>query len=94
MTATKARKLFVNLAVNDLPRTKAFFSKLGFAYDPQFTNDEAACMPISDEAFVMLLRRDRFADFTKKEICDTARGGHVARGPKAARGLDTFQMGI
>jgi hypothetical protein len=72
MTATaKPRKLFVNLAVNDLPRTKAFFSKLGFTYDPQFTNDEAACMPLSEEAFVMLLRRDRFKDFTKKDICDT-----------------------
>jgi len=71
--ATQSRKLFVNLAVNDLPRTKAFFSKLGFTYNPQFTNDEAACMPISEDAFVMLLRRDRVKDFTKKEICDTAR---------------------
>jgi predicted lactoylglutathione lyase len=71
--ATQSRKLFVNLAVNDLPRTKAFFSKLGFAYNPQFTNDEAACMPISEDAFVMLLRRDRFKDFTKKAICDTTR---------------------
>ena len=70
---TTARKLFVNLAVNDLPRTKAFFSKLGFTYNPQFTNDEAACMPLSEDAFVMLLRRDRFKDFTKKEICDTTR---------------------
>jgi uncharacterized protein len=74
MTATTTgRKLFVNLAVNDLPRTKAFFSKLGFTYNPQFTNDEAACMPLSEDAFVMLLRRDRFKDFTKKEICDTSR---------------------
>ena len=73
MTTTKARKLFVNLAVDDLPRAQAFFAKLGFTYNPQFTNDEAACMPISEEAFVMLLRRDRFMDFTKKEICDTTR---------------------
>jgi predicted lactoylglutathione lyase len=71
--ATQSRKLFVNLAVNDLPRTKAFFTKLGFTYNPQFTNDEAACMPLSGDAFVMLLRRDRFKDFTKKEICDTSR---------------------
>src|SRR5262245_5433473 len=72
-TTTTGRKLFVNLAVNDLPRTKAFFSKLGFTYNPQFTNDEGACMPLSEDAFVMLLRRDRFKDFTKKEICDTSR---------------------
>ena len=71
--ATQSRKLFVNLAVNDLPPTKAFFSKLGFTYNPQFTNDEAACMPLSENAFVMLLRRDRFKDFTRKEICDTTR---------------------
>jgi len=70
---TTGRKLFVNLAVNDLPRTKAFFTTLGFTYNPQFTNDEAACMPLSEDAFVMLLRRDRFKDFTKKEICDTSR---------------------
>ena len=70
---TTARKIFVNLAVKDLARTKAFFAKLGFGFNPQFTNDEAACMPLSEDAFVMLLRRDRFMDFTKKEICDTAR---------------------
>ena len=73
MTTTTARKLFVNLSVHDLPRTKAFFTKLGFTFNPQFTNDEAACMPLSEDAFVMLLRRDRFKDFTKKEICDTSR---------------------
>jgi predicted lactoylglutathione lyase len=73
MTTTGSRKLFVNLAVHDLPRTKAFFAKLGFGFNPQFTNDEAACMPISEDAFVMLLRRERFQDFTRKEICDTSR---------------------
>ena len=73
MTTTTARKLFVNLSVQDLPRTKAFFTKLGFTFNPQFTNDEAACMIVSDEAFVMLLGRDHFKGFTKKEICDTSR---------------------
>ena len=73
MPTTQSRKLFVNLPVHDLPRTKAFFAKLGFGFNPQFTNDEAACMPIGEDAFVMLLRRERFRDFTKKEICDTSR---------------------
>ena len=72
MATTETRKLFVNLSVRDLQRSKAFFSKLGFAFNPQFTNDEAACMVISDDAFVMLMVESRFRDFTKRHICDTA----------------------
>ena len=64
--------LFVNLAVRDLERSVAFFTKLGFTFDPRFTDDQATCMIVSDEAFVMLLVADRFKDFTTKRICDTA----------------------
>lgn len=72
MTATRSRKLFVNLAVRDLDRSMAFFRTLGFAFNPQFTNHEGACMIVSDEAFVMLLAESRFRDFTRNRICDTA----------------------
>jgi predicted lactoylglutathione lyase len=67
-----ARKIFVNLAVQDLDKSVDFFTQLGFAFDPNFTDASATCMIISDEAFVMLLVADRFSDFTKKELCDTA----------------------
>ena len=67
-----ARKLFVNLPVRDLKRSVDFFSKLGFTFDPKFTDDHGTCMIVSDEAFVMLLVANRFADFTKKKICDTS----------------------
>jgi uncharacterized protein len=74
MTANStARKIFVNLAVRDLPRTKAFFSALGFAYNPKFTDDNAACMVISDDAYVMLLAEPFFKTFTRQEVCDTSR---------------------
>jgi uncharacterized protein len=65
-----ARKLFVNIAVRDLERSKAFFSTLGFDYDPRFTDDKAACMVVSDDAFVMLLSEPFFKGFTRKEVCD------------------------
>lgn len=68
---TTARKLFVNLAVRDLNKTKDFFAALGFTYDPQFTDDKAACMVLSDEAFVMLLGEPFFQGFTARQICDT-----------------------
>lgn len=73
MPATHPRKIFVNLAVSDLERSVAFFGRLGFSFDPKFTDDKAACMIISDEAFVMLLREPFFKTFTRRDICDTSR---------------------
>jgi uncharacterized protein len=70
MATDTARKLFVNLAVEDLDRSVEFFQALGFTFDPRFTDDQATCMIVSGEAFVMLLVKDRFRDFTGKELAD------------------------
>ena len=72
MAQQRSRKLFVNLAVRDLKRSMDFFTRLGFTFNPQFTDDKAACMIVSDEAFVMLLREPFFQSFTKRAICDTS----------------------
>lgn len=72
MTANRSRKLFVNLAVRDLNRSKLFFTALGFEFDPRFTDDKAACMVVSDAAYVMLLLEPFFKTFTKRELCDTS----------------------
>ena len=71
MPAATSRKIFVNLAVKDLDKAVEFFTRLGFSFDPRFTDENATCMIVSEEAFVMLLVRDRFKDFTKKEIADS-----------------------
>ncbi|MFA4926980.1 MAG: VOC family protein [Patulibacter sp.] len=68
--SAKPRMIFVNLPVQDLPATKAFFSALGFGFEEKFTDEHAACMIVSEQAFVMLLTRERFADFAKKPIAD------------------------
>ena len=73
MADAKARKMFVNLAVGDLEKSKKFFSTLGFSFNPKFTDDNAACMVVSDETFVMLLTRPFFKTFTRREVCDTSR---------------------
>src|SRR5690349_13193421 len=73
MPTTNSRKLFVNLAVQDLKKSMEFFSKLGFEFNPKFTDDKAACMVLSSEAFVMLLSEPFFRGFTKREPCDTTR---------------------
>jgi predicted 3-demethylubiquinone-9 3-methyltransferase (glyoxalase superfamily)/predicted lactoylglutathione lyase len=71
MAETTNRKMFVNLAVRDLKKSMEFFSKLGFAFHPQFTDDKAACMMINAEAYAMLLTEPFFKGFTKREPCDT-----------------------
>jgi uncharacterized protein len=63
-------QIFVNLAVKDLPKSKAFFSALGYSFNPQFTNDDAACMVISDTIYTMLLTEPFFKGFTSKELVD------------------------
>ena len=63
------KQIFVNLPVKDLNRSKAFFTDLGYAFNPQFTDDNAACMIISDNRiYVMLLVEDFFKTFTNKQI--------------------------
>lgn len=68
--APQSRLIFINLPVQDLSASKAFFAALGFAFDAKFTDDSAACMIVSEQAYVMLLDRGRFADFTKKPVAD------------------------
>ena len=63
-------KIFVNLPVEDLQRSMAFFRKIGFDFNPQFTDETAACMVISEDIYAMLLTHAKFGEFTKKTIAD------------------------
>src|SRR5262245_51525085 len=63
-----SRKIFVNLPVKDLDRSKAFFGKLGFTFNAQFTDETAACMVISEDIFSMLLTHKKFKEFTDRDI--------------------------
>jgi predicted lactoylglutathione lyase len=64
--------MFVNLPVRDLARSVAFFTDLGFEFEPKFTDENATCMIVGADAFVMLLVEPFFRTFTPREICDTA----------------------
>ena len=65
-----ARQLFVNLPVEHLDRTIAFFTALGFGFNPKFTDENATCLVISEHIQVMLLTKPFFSGFTKKPIAD------------------------
>lgn len=53
-----ATKIFVNLPVKDLDKSKEFFINLGFTINPQFTNEKAACVVISEDIFAMILKEE------------------------------------
>ena len=65
-----ARKIFVNLPIRDMARSRAFFEGLGFGFNPQFSNDQGACMVISEDGYVMLLVHPFFQGFTSRRIAD------------------------
>lgn len=64
------RLIFINVPVADLKRSTRFFAALGFDFDERFTDESCTCMVVSDQAYVMLLRRERFGDFTTKPVAD------------------------
>ena len=65
-----ATKIFVNLPVKDLNRSVGFFTKLGYKFNPQFTDENATCMIVGEDIFVMLLVETYFKTFTPKSIAD------------------------
>jgi predicted lactoylglutathione lyase len=72
-----ATKIFVNLPVNNLKKSIEFFTKLAFTFNPQFTDETATCMIVSEDIFVMLLTHDKFKTFTPKAICDATKSTEV-----------------
>lgn len=75
-----ATSIFVNIPVADLEAAKAFFGKLGFGFNAQFTDDTAACMVIDETILFMLLTKPKFAEFTTLPIADARLGTQALYG--------------
>ena len=71
------KQIFINLPVRDLKKSMAFYTAIGATLNPQFSDDTASCMVISDTIFVMLLTHEKWATFTKKPIVDALRESEV-----------------
>ncbi|WP_069773261.1 VOC family protein [Streptomyces sp. LUP30] len=76
-TSAYQQMIFVNLPVNDLDASKKFFTELGYSINPQFSDDNAASVVISDTIVAMLLTKPFYSTFTKKEIADSATTSEV-----------------
>jgi predicted lactoylglutathione lyase len=72
-----ATKIFVNLPVADLKRSKAFYTGLGWTINEHFSDETAASVVVSDDIYVMLLTHDKFKQFTPRPISDAAKGTEV-----------------
>lgn len=64
------RSLFLNVPVKDLQRSIAFFTKLGFTFNPKFTDETATCMLVGEQAYIMLLTHEKFMQFSKLPLGD------------------------
>ena len=78
------RMIFVNLPVTDLDRAKAFYAGLGFSFNEQFSDERTASVVVEENIVVMLLTRDRFADFVPGQVGDPAQATSVLNGFSAA----------
>ncbi|RJF95855.1 VOC family protein [Noviherbaspirillum saxi] len=67
------KQIYVNLPVKNLERSREFFSSLGYSFNAQFSNEQGACMVVSDHIYVMLLVESYFQTFTKKPVADSTK---------------------
>jgi predicted lactoylglutathione lyase len=77
MASNSTRKMFLNLAVREVKRSITFFTKLGLTFNPEFTDEKAACMVVNPDTCVMLLSEPFFKMFTRREICNTGSQSEV-----------------
>lgn len=70
-------KIFVNLPVKDLARSKEFYVQIGYSINPQFSDETAACVVISEDIYLMILTHEKFKLFTPKDIADATKATEV-----------------
>lgn len=87
-----SRQIYVNLPVKDLNKSVAFFTRLGFKFNPQFTDENATCMIVGENIFVMLLVEKFFQTFTSKTIIDARKNTEVLMGLSCASRAEVDEL--
>ncbi|MBT2570247.1 VOC family protein [Planococcus sp. ISL-110] len=90
--SVQASHIFVNLPVKNLERSKAFFEEIGFEFEEEMTDQNAACMIIGPTIYAMLLTEDYFKSFTKRKITDTATSAEVITAISATSKADVDEL--
>lgn len=84
--------IFVNLPVKNVERSKTFFEEIGFEFEEEMTDQNAACLIIGPTIYVMLLTEDYFKSFTKREITDTVHSAEVITAISATSKADVDEL--
>lgn len=71
------KQIFVNLPIQDMARSLAFFTALGLNFNPRFTNEQGACLEIAENIYAMLLVKPFFQGFTKLPVADATQTTEV-----------------
>lgn len=85
-------KIFINLPSKDLQRTTRFFAKLGYRFDPQFSDENAQCMIITEDIYVMFLVEQFFRSFTQKDIPESSAGAIYALTADSREEVEDFMQ--
>lgn len=75
-----ASQIFLNLPVKNLDNSVAFFTKLGYTFNAQFTNENATCMIVNEHIYVMLLVEPFFKSFITKKVADATKTAQMLIG--------------
>lgn len=69
----KVKSIYVNLPIKDINKTRDFWTKLGFSFNPQFSDEKALCLVLNEGLiYAMLLTNDFFSTFTNRPISDNS----------------------
>jgi len=71
VTMPNKHKIFVNLPVDDLPRSMDFFQALGYSFNMQFTDDKGACLVLGEDIYVMLITKPFYKSFITNDVADS-----------------------
>src|SRR5690606_22387372 len=84
--ASMDRMIFVNLPVRDVQLARGFYTGPGFTVNEMFSDEQCACIVVSDTIFVMIMDHARFTDFVTKEVVEARRSTGVINCLSAASG--------
>ena len=90
--AIQSKHLYVNLPVKDLDKSTAFFKGIGFEFNEQMTDKNAACLIIGPNMFVMLLVEEYFQTFSKKHVADASSSTEVILSITADSRADVVEL--
>lgn len=71
--------IWLNLPVKNIEKSRAFFTEMGFTFNPNYgNNDHSLCLMVGEKKVaVMLFEETMFQGFSQNAIADTQKGTEI-----------------